>query len=45
LVKFDANILGQLVLGNPKKDYTTLDVNFADAIANIYAIALKKLLY
>jgi hypothetical protein len=45
LVKFDENILGQIVLGNPKKDYNTLDVNFAVAIANIYAIALKRLLY
>lgn len=44
-VKFNANILGQIVLGNPEKDYNTLDVDFADAVANIYAIAIKKLLY
>jgi len=32
------------VLGNPIKDYYSLDVDFADTIAAIYATALQKLL-
>jgi len=44
-VKYDGNILGQIVLGNPKNDYTSEDVDLADAVADIYAIALKELLY
>ncbi len=44
-VKYGDNILGQIVLGNPKKDYTSIDVDIADAIADIYAVALKKFLY
>lgn len=44
-VMFDGEILGQIVLGNPKNDYTTMDVDLADAVADIYAIALKKLLF
>jgi len=44
-VKYDDIILGQIVLGNPEKDYTTMDVDLADAVADIYAVALKKLLY
>jgi GAF domain-containing protein len=43
-VKYNDNILGQIVLGNPEKDYTSRDVDLADAVADIYAIALKKLL-
>ena len=43
-VKYDSNILGQIVLGNPENDYTSFDVDLADAIADIYAIALKKIL-
>ncbi len=35
-VKYD-KIIGQIVLGNPEKDYNSLDVDFADTIANIYA--------
>ena len=44
-VKYSDNILGQIVLGNPKKGYTSMDVDLADAVADVYAIALKKLLY
>ncbi len=43
-VKYEHNIIGQIVLGNPEKDYDSLDVDFADTIADIYAIALHKLL-
>ncbi len=44
-VMYDGEILGQIVLGNPENDYTTTDVDLTDAVADIYAIALKKLLY
>ncbi|MCE5214965.1 MAG: GAF domain-containing protein [Methanobacterium sp.] len=44
-VKYNDNIIGQIVLGNPEKDYTSFDVDLADTIADIYAVALKKLLY
>lgn len=44
-VKYNDIILGQIVLGNPEKDYTSLDVDLVDAVADIYAFALKKLLY
>ncbi len=43
-VKNGDKILGQIVLGNPEKDYDSIDVDFADTIADIYAIALQKLL-
>ena len=41
-VKYEQEIIGQIVLGNPEKDYNSLDVDFADTIASIYAVALKK---
>ena len=44
-VMYDGEILGQIVLGNPENDYTATDVDLTDAVADIYAIALKKLLY
>ncbi len=44
-VIFDKNILGQIVLGNPEKDYTSMDVDLTDTVADIYAIAIKNLLY
>ena len=44
-VIYDGKILGQIVLGNPENDYTTTDVDLTDAVADIYAIALKKFLY
>ncbi len=43
-VKCGDIIIGQIVLGNPKKDYDSLDVDLADTIADIYAIALQKIL-
>jgi GAF domain-containing protein len=41
-VKYEQKIIGQIVLGNPEKDYNSSDVDFADTIASIYAVALKK---
>ena len=43
-VKYGNDIIGQIVLGNPGKDYDSLDVDFTDTIAEIYATALQKLL-
>jgi GAF domain-containing protein len=43
-VKYNDKILGQIVLGNPEKDYSSLDVDLTDSVADIYAIALNKLL-
>ncbi len=43
-VKYGDIIIGQIVLGNPKKDYNSLDVDLADTIADIYAVALQKIL-
>jgi GAF domain-containing protein len=44
-VKYDDKIIGQIVLGNPTKDYNSNDVDITEAVADIYAIAIKKLLY
>jgi FOG: GAF domain len=44
-VMYNDIIIGQIVLGNPENDYTSMDVDLVDAVADIYAIALKKLLY
>ena len=41
----EGDILGQIVLGNPEEDYTTHHLEIADEIADVYAVALKKLLY
>ena len=38
-------IIGQIVLGNPEKDYTSRDVDITDAVADIYSYAIKKLVY
>ena len=43
-VKYDDRILGQIVLGNPENDYSSHDVDLTDSVADIYAIALNKLL-
>lgn len=43
--KYQGKILGQIVLGNPEKDYDQEDLQITDKIADIYAVALKKLLY
>ncbi len=41
----DGEILGQIVAGNPEKDYNHKDVEIAEKIAEIYSIVLKKLVY
>ncbi len=44
-VKYENSIIGQIVLGNPKKSYTSYDVDLSDTIADIYAFAVHKFLY
>jgi len=44
-VKYDDNIVGQIVLGNPKNSYTSLEVDLTDALAEIYALAIYNFLY
>jgi len=44
-VKHEEQIIGQIVLGNPKKSYTTYEVDIADGIADIYALAVYQFLY
>ncbi|MTK63815.1 MAG: GAF domain-containing protein [Methanobacterium sp.] len=43
--KYDENIIGQIVLGNPENSYTSLDVDLTDALADIYALAIHNFLY
>ncbi len=44
-VKYKEDILGQIVLGNPEKEYNSRDVDMANAVADIYALVLRELLY
>lgn len=44
-VKYKDKIIGQIVLGNPIKDYTSFEVDLTDTIADIYSVVLKKLFY
>ncbi len=44
-VKYNEEIIGQIVLGNPINDYSSLDVDIINAVADIYALAIKKLIY
>jgi GAF domain-containing protein len=44
-VKYNDKIIGQIVLGNPKKSYTPFEVDITDVIANIYGQALHQFLY
>ena len=44
-VKFNNEILGQIVVGNPEKDYDAHDLEIAENIAEIYGMVLKQLLY
>ena len=44
-VKYNDDIIGQIVLGNPKNSYTSLDVDLTDALAAIYAQAIYNYLY
>jgi GAF domain-containing protein len=43
--KYKGKILGQIVLGNPKKNYCRDDLQITDKIADTYAVAIKRLLY
>ena len=44
-VIYEGKIIGQIVVGNPEEDYNHQHLEIADKIADIYAVALKKLLY
>jgi GAF domain-containing protein len=44
-VKFNDEILGQIVAGNPEKDYNDHDLYICEKIADVYGVVLKKLLY
>ena len=44
-VKFNDEILGQIVAGNPEKDYDDHDLYVCEKIADVYGVVLKKLLY
>lgn len=44
-VKFNDEILGQIVVGNPQEDYNDQHLEVALEIADIYSLVLKKLLY
>lgn len=44
-VTYENNILGQIVLGNPKEDYNDVHLKIVNEIADIYAHVLKKLVY
>jgi GAF domain-containing protein len=44
-VKFNDDILGQIVVGNPQEDYNDQHLELALEIADIYSLVLKKLLY
>lgn len=41
----EGNILGQIVLGNPEKDYDDHDLELVQEVANIYGTALWELMY
>ncbi|WP_321422992.1 GAF domain-containing protein [uncultured Methanobacterium sp.] len=44
-VKFDGEILGQIVVGNPDEDYNDQHLHIALEIGEVYGLVLKKLLY
>lgn len=44
-VKYNEEIIGQIVLANPQEDYNDQHLEITDKIAEFYAIVLKKLLY
>lgn len=41
----EGDVLGQIVLGNPEEDYTNHHLKIAGGIADVYGVALRKLLY
>ena len=44
-VKFNGDILGQIVVGNPDEDYNDQHLHIALEIAEVYGLVLKKMLY
>ncbi|MDI6724514.1 MAG: GAF domain-containing protein [Methanobacterium sp.] len=44
-VRYNEEIIGQIVLANPQEDYNDQHLEITDKIAEFYAIVLKKLLY
>jgi len=44
-VKYDGEIIGQIVLANPKEDYNHQHIEITEKIADFYAVVLKELLY
>lgn len=44
-VKYNDSIIGQIVLGNPENSYSSFHVDLADALADVYAIAVQYFLY
>lgn len=44
-VKYEDEIIGQIVVANPSENYNDEHLEIAEKIAEFYAIALKKLLY
>ncbi len=44
-VKYEGDILGQIVLANPQEDYSPKHLQIANQIADIYGIVLKKILF
>lgn len=41
----EGDVLGQIVLGNPEEDYTSHHLEISGGIAELYGVALRKLLY
>jgi len=44
-VKFEGEVIGQIVAGNPDKDYDDRDLEICEEISEIYGIVLNELLY
>ncbi len=44
-VKYEGEIIGQIVLADPLEDYNDYHLEIAEKISELYAVALKKLLY
>lgn len=43
-VKFEGEVVGQIVVGNPEKDYDDRDLRRCEEIAEVYGMVLKELL-
>jgi GAF domain-containing protein len=44
-VKSEGKVIGQIVAGNPEKDYDERDLRICEEIAEVYGVVLKELLY